>query len=313
MGDIDWISKGNEDTLFYSMNENYEYTARVIDTRDLFAVHQTSYKPTIDENGNLILRPTEDFGDNRRDDSTGPMRYHRGSIHFSLNHLVQGHMDRKSPTGESYAIITGINSILENNPDSLDNLFGVDTVMTPKPGEGLVMPRGTYRVVRLPSAADMGIEKWMPESGNIARLTDEERVRDMNEARQFQAAQKQVIDEMLDEMGKETYGPDYKPKKFPAGMHGTSDAVDSRIEYLASLLGVKSTAHHNLPIWKYEQLSYLDKPLMRNISRIENTWDMSINAMLRLINSDRLTTAKSEEQQVEQRRPNSNFLPTPSP
>ena len=313
MGDIDWISKGDENTLFYGINENYEYTPTVIDTRDLFAVHQTSYKPTIDENGNLILRPTEDFGDNRKDDGTGPMRYHRGSIHFSLNHLVQGHMDRQSPTGESYAIITGINSILENNPDSLDNLFGVDTVMTPKPGEGLVMPRGTYRIVRLPSAADMGIEKWMPESGNIARLTDEERIRDMNEAIQFQAAQKQVIDEMLDEMGKETYGPDYKPKKFPGGMHGTSYAVDSRIEYLASLLGVKSTAHHNLPIWKYEQLSYLDEPLMRNISRIENTWDMSINAMLRLMNSDRLTTAKSEKQQVEQRRPNSNFLPTPSP
>jgi hypothetical protein len=312
MGDIDWVKEGDDNTLFYSMNENYEYTKRVLDTQDLFAVHQTSYKPTIDENGNLILRPTEDFGDNRKDDSTGPMRYHRGSVHFSLNHLVQGHMDRKSPTGESYAIITGIDSILENNPDSLDNLFGVDTVMTPKPGEGLVMPKGTYRVVRLPSAADMGIEKWMPESGNITRLTDEERARDVNEARQFQAAQKKVIDEMLDEMGKESYGPDYVPKKFPGGMHGTSAAVDSRIEYLASLLGVKSTAHHNLPIWNYEQLSYLDKPSMRSISRIERTWDMSINAMLRIMNSDRFTTAKSETQETE-RKPNSNFLPTPSP
>jgi hypothetical protein len=306
-GDVDWVAEGDEDSLFYGRDNDGNYTARPIETRDLFAVHQTNYKPTIDENGNLTLRPTEDFGDNRKDDSTGPKRFHRGSVHFSLNHLVEGHLERQSPTGESYAIITGIDSIMENNPDSLDNLFGVDTVFTPKPEEGLVMPQGTYRVVRLPSAADIGIEKWEPVGGAF-NMTDEERIRHMNDVRQFSAAQKQIIDEMLDELGKAAYGPDYTPKKFPGGMHGTTSSVDNRIKYLASLLGASATAHNSLPSWKYEKLTVFDDSASRQISRIAEDWDLSINAILRIMNTDRLTTAKSETQETE-RKP--GFLPKP--
>lgn len=306
--DIDWFAQGDEYTRIYGdRDSDGRYQNRLLETKDLFAIHQTSYKPTIDENGNLILRPLEDFGDGRGADATGPKRFHRSSVHFSLNHLVQGHLERQSPTNESYAIITGVDSIMENNPDSLDNLFGVDTIFTPKPGEGIVMPLGTYRVVRLPSKADLGIEKWEPASGSIFNMTEEERLRGMREVIQFQEAQEQIINEMLQEMGKAVNGPDYKTKEFPGGMHGTTFELDRRIRYIASLLGARSTAHVNLPSFKYEKTTVFDDPELRNISNIASKWDMSINTILRLLNGDRLTTAKSEKQQTERR---ASFLPT---
>jgi hypothetical protein len=308
LADTDWLGEGDSYTQFWGERDSDGKSQnRVLETKDLFAVHQTSYKPTIDENGNLILRPLEDFGDGRPDGATGPKRFHRSSVHFSLNHLVQGHLERQSPTNESYAIITGVDSIMENNPDSLDNLFGVDTIFTPKPGEGLVMPLGTYRVVRLPSRADIGIEEWEPASGSIFNMTEEERLRGMRETRQFQEAQQQIINEMLQEMGNATNGPDYKTKEFPGGMHGTTYELDKRIRYIASLLGARSTAHVNLPSFKFEKTTVFDDSELRSISNIASKWDMSINTILRLLNSDRFTTAKSEKQQTERRE---SFLPT---
>lgn len=300
--DKDWYREGDEYTRFSTRKPDGTWDDRVLETSDLFAIHQTSYKPQIDENGNLILRPLEDFGDGRPEGAEGPKRYHRSSLHFSLNHLVEGHLGRQSPTGETYAIIASVDSIMQNNSDSLDALYAVDTVFTPKPGEGLVFPPGSYRVVRLPSKKDLGIEDWEPEKGRF-NMTAEERQRDIDELTTFRNAQQKIIDEMLQELGKETHGPDYRTKVFPGGMHGTTTDIDWRIRYLASLFGVRSMKHVDLPIADFEKRSVFTETEMRQIRHIADKWDMSINSILRLINGDRFTTAVT----TEQRR--SSFLP----
>lgn len=275
---------------------------RAIETKDLFMVHQTSYQPTVDADGNLILRPLEDFGDGRKDDSDGPLRFHRASLHFSLNHLVHGHIGRQSPTGKTYAVILNFDSTIKNNQDSLDNLLGVDTVMTPPPGQGLKIPAGSYRLVELPSMDDLGLKPIAYE--DMFNPTDEERKYAITATETFREAQNKVVQEMLEQLGVEANGENYKTRIFPGGEHGTTNELDTRIRYIAALMKVKSRPHNSMSAFSQEKLSVFNKTEDRQISQVANekTWELSINAMLRLVNGDRFTTGVTERQPTTERQ-----------
>ena len=131
-------------------------TTRALGIDDMFLVHQTSYKPQYDDDGNIILKPTGDFipidpntGEQLLDPISGkPVAMpDRDSIHMTLNHMVKGHMWRNEPTESTSVIIVPLRDVLDANPGSLDNLFVVDTFLTPKPGEGLVIPMKKGKVV----------------------------------------------------------------------------------------------------------------------------------------------------------------------
>jgi hypothetical protein len=54
---------------------------------------------------------------------------------------------QRADSGAKSAIIVPLKDVLEANPGSLDNLYAVDTILTPAPGKGLVLPKDKTRVV----------------------------------------------------------------------------------------------------------------------------------------------------------------------
>jgi hypothetical protein len=115
-------------------------------------IHQTSYKPTIDEKGYLILRPLEDFPQTAKDGSE--VTVNRTTLHFAVNHLAEGHMFRKETDGESYVVIVSLDSFVTENPDSLENFNIVDTAASPPPGDGLRFPPGSFKLVEIKKGED---------------------------------------------------------------------------------------------------------------------------------------------------------------
>ena len=110
---------------------------------DLYVVHETSYEPEIDENGDITISPRSNFEETT--ESGKKVRVPRHTIHFALNHLVGGHIFRQRSEKDTTILIAPLSQVLKDNPDSLDNLYTVDTVLTPKPGEGIKLKSGSFR------------------------------------------------------------------------------------------------------------------------------------------------------------------------
>jgi uncharacterized protein YjbI with pentapeptide repeats/DNA polymerase III epsilon subunit-like protein len=119
---------------------------------DARMIHQTSYKPTIDEKGYLVLRPLEDFPQTAKDGTE--VTVNRTTLHFAVNHLAEGHLFRKETEGESYVVIAPLDSFIKENPDSLENFNIVDTAASPPPGDGLRFPPGSYKLVEIKKGED---------------------------------------------------------------------------------------------------------------------------------------------------------------
>jgi hypothetical protein len=109
---------------------------------DMFIVHETKFKPPVDKFGNIVLKPTSDY-QTIFNDAGEQFELVRDTIHFSLNHLVTGHMQREN-ISNAHIIVSKLKDVLDANPGALDNLYPVDTWFTPKPGEGLVIPKGSF-------------------------------------------------------------------------------------------------------------------------------------------------------------------------
>jgi len=126
---------------------------------DLFLVHETPYEPEVDEDGNLILRPSGDYGATMPmgTESTGYyyIPLNRGTVHFALNHIVSGHSARETPES-SRAIVIPLREFIKHNPDALDNLYGVDTYASAAPGSGLVIPKGSFAMAGLTRESKRG-------------------------------------------------------------------------------------------------------------------------------------------------------------
>ena len=128
-------------------------------------VHQTSYNPTIDEDGYLVLRPLEDYPQTAKDGTE--VVVNRTTMHFAINHLAEGHLFRQQTQGKSYVVIAPLDSFIEQNPDSLDNLSVVDTGATPPPGEGLRLAPGTFKLLEINEGSDAKktVEDALRETG----------------------------------------------------------------------------------------------------------------------------------------------------
>jgi hypothetical protein len=137
----------SEDDLLQERKEGLDK----IGVDDLYLVHETQYDPPLDADGNIILKPLSAY--ELTSDSGEKVTVQRHTIHFALNHIAGGHIARQQKPG-SNVIVVRLRDVLENNPDSVDSLFPVDTVLTPKPGGGIKMPKGSFQVVKTTEDGD---------------------------------------------------------------------------------------------------------------------------------------------------------------
>lgn len=286
---------------------------RPLEIDDLYLVHQTSYKPEFDEMGNVIIRPTGDFdpidpetGERLLDAVTGKpvLAPERHSVHFALNHLVEGHMARATPTDGTYVIVVPLRDVLDANPGSLDNLYTVDTYLTPKPERGLVLPLKSGKVIETPSYAQLGysepekpMDSWTPEE--MAKY--QEIVTTLG--RESQA----LVNAALKDVGqKHNNSADYETNILPGGSHYSETGVDQRVTYLASEIvpqeypeyegGIQFGIHQGQPQQRLESvgLGYTGATERRAFITGFDYWRLSPNARLRLYNNDRFTTGDSK-------------------
>ena len=109
---------------------------------NLVLVRWSEFPPEYDADGNVILQPASEY-----------VAVDRQTMHFTLNHSVEEHMFWNDGDGEGYLIMTTLGDVLEaNGTESLDNLYGVDTYFTPKPGEGLKLPKS--KVIKVSKGED---------------------------------------------------------------------------------------------------------------------------------------------------------------
>jgi hypothetical protein len=123
---------------------------------NIWVIHETSFPPSR-SGSDIVLRPTADYVP-----ETG-----RHSVHFSLNHSAAGHEFRQG-TGARYVVAARLSDVLEANPGSLDNLYSVDTFLTPRPGEGLRIPNATVLEDAQSVATQQAIRNLIEESGGVA-------------------------------------------------------------------------------------------------------------------------------------------------
>jgi hypothetical protein len=134
---------------------------------DLFIIHETTHDLPYDDDGDISLRPAGDY-DQFWEDGT-PFEANRGTLHFALNHVVkpvEGFHGRLSPK-ESQVIVVKLKDVLEANPGALDNLFAVDTFLTPEAGRGLKIPKDKAKIVKRDGESDIhrSVEEVIREMG----------------------------------------------------------------------------------------------------------------------------------------------------
>ena len=262
-------------------NESVRVT-RPLGIDDMFLVHQTSYKPQYDADGNIILRPTGDFvpidpdtGEQMLDRISGkPVAMpDRDTVHFTINHMVTGHMWRNEPTESTSVIVVPLRDVLDANPGSLDNLFVIDTFLTPKPGEGLVIPMKNGKVVE-------GSGKELRESVHDTLL----------EVGKLHNQHPEYVTSTL--LGGESYSetPDADNR---VGVIALQDIPKEYPEYTEGVLGSPHADHPSVHLTTYDN-AYVNM----NGSRMA-AYDygrLSTNAKLRIYdsNSNKYTSARIE-------------------
>jgi hypothetical protein len=267
-------------TVFAGRDEYGQSIYRPAEIDDLFLVHQTTHKPRFDKDGNVILNPSIDFdpidpvtGQVALDPVTGKVatQTERDTIHFTLNHLAGSHMARTIDT-DSYAIVVPLRDVLEANPGSLDNLYAIDTYLTPKPGDSLRIPMTSGKVVDLPVDSN-------PDA---------------------------IVGDALREVGiKHNKNDEYQTLGFASGSHYSSENVDRRVRYLAMEEipkqypeyegGVGGSIHQGSPQWFGEEALPV-KPASDRRSWLSPQWwhRLSPNFRLRMFSRDRYTTGTDE-------------------
>lgn len=290
-----WWQFNHGDAMVYYNDEKGDRISRPFELDDLHMVHQTSFEPTVDQDGNLVLKPAEDFdyinpltGEVQLDPVTGkPYEIYRGSMHFSLNHLVEGHIYRPIPTSGTWAVVIPARSMIESNPGALDNLYSVDTFLTPRPGEGLKIPAGQFKIVKLPG---IDVDRESPEFKDAAI--------------ELEKQSQKIVNDALQEIGVQHTGKDgYKTPIFAPGMHGSSAGVDRRMRDIAFDQGVSSMKHDGHPISRFEQINtlarYRDIPMSFSDSDYTTLGYMSENARMRVANNNRFSNAADKEDVID--------------
>jgi len=154
--------KGEQKEFQLSRFSDQASSARAFGAKkeDLFFVHAVpaKFEPEEDEAGNVIIRPLGDHELKKVDGTPG--EHHRGTIHFAVNHYVDGHEERTG--GASTVIIVPMTEMIDSNPDSLENLYPIDSWMVPPPGSGLKVPKGKFKIVK--TNGDNGDQKIVDDA-----------------------------------------------------------------------------------------------------------------------------------------------------
>jgi len=101
-------------------------------------VHETSFKPIMDNLGNVTIKPTGFYDPN----------INRQTVHFAVNHRAGGHIAREGlDEGTGYVVISTLNNAVSANPGTLHTLGAVDTYFSAGMG-GLKLPASGVRVVK---------------------------------------------------------------------------------------------------------------------------------------------------------------------
>ena len=107
-----------------------------ITPKDLILVRWSDFEPEYDEDGNAVLKPASEY-----------MAIDRQTMHFTLNHSVEEHIFWQQNENGGHLIMIPLQDVLDaNGIESLDNLYGIDTFFTPKPGQGLILPKQNLHV-----------------------------------------------------------------------------------------------------------------------------------------------------------------------
>ncbi len=272
-------------------------------SQDVYMVHQTSYMPEIDENGDYIIRPSEDHeiidpetGKRWVDSQTGEIaEVNRSSVHFALNHIVGGHMYRQTPTNKTYMVMIPAQTMIDANPGALDNLYAIDSWMTPKPGEGLRLPKDKVRIVEIPGTSDFGVER--PAGNPLIDWTPEQTAAFEDATKKVADESRRIFNETFKEVARShTENPNYNPVEFPSGMHGSDEDIDLRIRDIADSVGVRSMKHDGSASFGLEKASKYDADNLISTYFRADSWlpidQLSENAKMRVTNNSRFSTSK---------------------
>jgi hypothetical protein len=196
---------------------------------DLFLVHETAYPPQFDDEGNVLLRPTGDYNE----------RYPRTSLHFAVNHVVEGHMWRQGD-GAQHAIVVRLQDVLDQNPGTLDCLYTIDSYLSPMPGDALVLPAAAVRTIN-----------YSDIMGNAGSSSADEAV---------QAVKATAVHEAMNTIQRSLTGdPDATVLRFPGGTHYSSSSADRRLAELADELGATTGLHQNHASSRFERVPPMDE------------------------------------------------------
>jgi len=141
----------------------------------LYLVHTTKYdiNELIDDEGNIILRPSGDYKNMVEWSDRGVGYFQRHTLHFTVNHAVVTAKMNGFTVGEwedGTSIIVPLQAVLDANPGTLESLSANDTWFVPYVGEGLVIPAGTYHLIEKESAnrfivEELGAERFYSRDG----------------------------------------------------------------------------------------------------------------------------------------------------
>jgi hypothetical protein len=123
-----------------------EYGSTVeVDPSDIVLVHVTNHEPVLDENGNVIVRPTGNYED-----------VARATVHFTVNSIVKNHASGNAWQGEDrYTLVVNLADVLKQG--SVPTVIhGVDTYFAINPGENLVLPNAV--IIHDPAKSDEAID-----------------------------------------------------------------------------------------------------------------------------------------------------------
>jgi phage-related protein len=188
---------------------------------------------------------------------------YRNSIHFGVGSPAAGHMFR----GESYGemLIANMSDVFAANSDALDVLNGVDTYFTPKVGESLKIPNGSYKV--LPA---LDIPKGLSMDDPIALNLIKER--------------NALITKTIEDLGN---------VRMSSGVHFMENETDDYlVRLLAAAIKIPYKLHADTLIGGMggieTQTSGKIAPGIKGLS------DMSKNAIIRLLTDNRSDFVKTE-------------------
>ena len=250
-----------------------------VTTEQLMLTHETSFEPEYDDEGNVLLRPS---GDWIQEDEIGRYAYGRGTIHFALNHVVAGHMLRTGHEDKPrWIIVSGLQPTIDRNPDSLDNLLVVDTFMSPAPGQPLVLPKDSVRVLKIePGTSQDEVDRMYSDAlKELGGVNPGDREKAIAYWMNLMGVDRETAISRFGEQIDET--ANRNALVFEGGeQYSPTQGADALAAKLAMELGVESSLHADHGSYANEQvIDETNKAFAPTASQLS---DMSPNAIARL-------------------------------